>query len=106
MNSIVSSPSSTCSFYTRIFTMIFPDATPSSGGFTTPALAGIVIGSVAAVFIAADIVVFLLRSNKEKKESIKVEFNETTTTISSTKLMEEVGENIGDMAKADDDDWI
>ncbi|KAH0785555.1 hypothetical protein GPJ56_010576 [Histomonas meleagridis] len=55
-------------FYTQLFTVVFQASPPSAGGITAPALTGIVCES--AVAIVAGIVVFLVQSNKEKKESL------------------------------------
>ena len=85
---------------------MYTSGTQLLGGITTPALVGIVCGSVAAVFVMAGIVVFLVKSNKAKEESsTKMEFNETTTT-SSTKLIKDVDGGIGEMAQEDEDKWI
>ena len=63
-------------FYTQLFTVVFQASPPSAGGITAPALTGIVCES--AVAIVAGIVVFLVQSNKEKKESLaKMEFKDT-----------------------------
>ena len=97
--------SSYYSFFSRFFTVVYPAAPSPAGSIAAPALVGIVCGAAAAVFIIAGIVVYMVRSNKEKKESTaQVEFNETTT--SSTKLIEDVNEDIGMMAQDDEDKWI
>ena len=94
------------SFYTHFFTIIFPASLPPAAGLTTPALAGIVCGAVAAAFVIAGVVVFLMRSSRRSEESsAKEEFNETTTR-SSANLVEDLDGGIGDMAKEDEDNWI
>ncbi|KAH0796082.1 hypothetical protein GPJ56_000001 [Histomonas meleagridis] len=63
-------------YSSQLFTVVFQASPPSAGGITAPALTGIVCES--AVAIVAGIVVFLVQSNKEKKESLaKMEFKDT-----------------------------